>query len=277
MYIRLPRSNAELFQLAENVLAKHTADGINSPLTPFVDMVALSARLNLARMMQAQHAALFVQAKQETETRNAMLGKGASDTTTTAGTLLYEVYKALNIVQAIYRHSPSNWGSWGFDVRTSPYRIWKNAANKRLQKHTTGAVAYTVKSSRRVRIPQKPLYLIKLAKAIVAKHLADGANSPLTGIVDTALLATNAQSAETAHHNSIQLHRAATTARAARDIAIWGHNTQQTTHISGSLTSELTKAKNVLMVVHRDNLHKLGDWGFTVRATARHSSKNTIK
>ena len=275
MRIPLPSKVTDVLALTTSVLAKHVADGANSPLINFVDTNALSAKLPIAQAAEAQRASLFVQAKQHTEARDRALGLHPTQTSATPNTALFEVHKTLSIVQGAFRDSYNTWGLWGFDVKTSSRIVWKSAAGKIVKAGTAGAIAHHTKPAPRVAIPENALELITLGKAIVAKHIADGANSPLTNFVDTATLAAKLQTAETEHLLSLQVHRDAETARAKRDIAIWGSDTTHTATVAGSIIRELTKAQKGLSVIFSDDLHRLGDWGFTVNAAASHTTPAT--
>ena len=262
----MPKNVADIMFLTTSVLSKHVADGATSPLPNFADMNALAAKLQIAQTSEAQRLALFAQAKHHTEARDVALGKYSSATPAAQGTVLFEVRHALAVLKGAYPISPTSWALWGFDVVTSSRTVWKNAAGNIVPSGTAGATAHSTKHVAKVVLPKKDLTLIALAKAIIAKHIADGANSPLTNFVDTATLQAKLQIAESENILSLQLHRDAETARSLRDVAIWGDADAQTTKVAGSIMHELTNAAQGLAVIYKTNLHLLGAWGFTVNA-----------
>ena len=275
MRIPLPKTTLEILTLTNLVLVKHTADGANSPLTNIVDMANLSAQHLVAQTMYDRRKLLAAQAKQHNEARDNALGKSNLMPAGVPDTVLFLIHKTLNIVKAAHLNEPNLWASWGFDVQTSSYIIWKDANGVRVPKTAAGATPHSSKPAARVKIPTGTTELIALANGIVAKHAADGAASPLNNVVDVVLLANKAQFAQSEDALATQLQNDSETAREARDIAIWGDSLTHTTKIVGSIMHDLTRVQKTLLAIYPSTPHRLGDWGFTVNAPAHKKPKTT--
>ena len=267
MKIPLPQDVPNILTLANAVLVKHVADGANSVLPTFVDTAILDAQYHVAQTKQAQHESLFAQAKQHTEARDLAFGRHSSQSAGLSGTMLSYITQTLGILKAAHPDTPNAWSAWGFKVQTSARTIWMDATGKKVKKGTAGATEHHTKPAPRVLIPNNASEFIALANAIIAKHIADGAASPLANFVDMATLEAKTQAATTDHALSVQLHRDAEKACEDRDRAIWGTPKHRKNNVVGSLMHELSRAKNGLSAVFVNNLHRLGDWGFTVNAT----------
>ena len=99
---------------------------------------------------------------------------------------------------------------------------------------------------------------IKLAKAIKAKHTADGAASPLSGL-NMADFSAKTTTADTENLNSEKLKRDAEKATQNRDAALGGE-----TAAKGTVEYYLRSVRDVLAGLNKGNEKKLGDWGFEV-------------
>jgi hypothetical protein len=118
------------------------------------------------------------------------------------------------------------------------------------------------RKSVRVDIPKNPDDCIKLAGKVIAKHLKDGAGSPLAGIGMADMAAKNT----TADHNntlSSDLSKQAVKATQARDNALGkGSSTPATVRFY------LTAVRDLLLGLNKGNEQSLSDWGFSVTASA---------
>jgi enamine deaminase RidA (YjgF/YER057c/UK114 family) len=115
----------------------------------------------------------------------------------------------------------------------------------------------------RINIPGNPGLHIKLAKAILAKHTALGAASPLNGIEGIASLAAQVNAADTNNKLAEDLYKQAETATEARDKALG-----PTADTPGCVRFFVTSARDVLAGLNKGSEHKLGEWGFEVNAPA---------
>lgn len=116
----------------------------------------------------------------------------------------------------------------------------------------------------RVNIPSNVEKLILLSQAILAKHVALGAASPLSGLKITDWTA-NTAIADTQNRKAVQLRRDAETATQNRDNAI-SDNTDPL-----GVEFNVKSARDILMALYKGSEQKLGDWGFDVDTSARPS------
>ena len=116
----------------------------------------------------------------------------------------------------------------------------------------------------RINIPGNPDQLILLAQAILAKHAALGAASPLNGIEDIADFAPKAAAADTANKAAKDFAKKSETATEARDLALGPDMTTP-----GFVRYFVTSARDVLSGLNKGKEHKLGEWGFEVNAPAQ--------
>ncbi len=121
----------------------------------------------------------------------------------------------------------------------------------------------------RVIIPANPDDIIALAKGIVAKHTADGAASPLSGL-NMADFAAKVATADTENQASAQAYRDAELATQNRDIALGADRTTK-----GTVNYYVAAARDMLLGLNKGNEQKLGDWKFTVDQSA--ASSNAAK
>ncbi len=112
----------------------------------------------------------------------------------------------------------------------------------------------------RINIPTNADDHIALAKAILAKHTALAAASPLAGIADIAKFGPQTTAADTANALAESLAKQAETATQNRDLAL-GQGGQLT---PGSVRYFVTSARDILLGLNKGNEKKLGDWGFAV-------------
>jgi hypothetical protein len=116
----------------------------------------------------------------------------------------------------------------------------------------------------RVNIPSNADKLILLSQAILAKHAALGAASPLGGLKITEWTASTA-TAEAENQKAAQLRRDAEKATQNRDNAI-GDNSNPS-----GVEFNVKSARDILMALNKGNEQQLGDWGFDVDTSARPS------
>jgi len=112
----------------------------------------------------------------------------------------------------------------------------------------------------RVNIPTKADDHITLAKAILAKHTALAAASPLNGITGIANLGSQTTAADTYNQSAKSLNKQAELATQNRDLAL-GQSGQLT---PGTVRFFVTSARDILLGLNKGNEKKLGDWGFVV-------------
>lgn len=116
----------------------------------------------------------------------------------------------------------------------------------------------------RVNIPANADKLIQLSQAVLTKHVAMGAASPLSGL-KIAEWTANTATADTENKKAAQLRRDAERATQNRDNAM-SDNTDPL-----GVEFNVKSARDILMALHKGNEQVLGDWGFDVDTSARPS------
>ena len=110
----------------------------------------------------------------------------------------------------------------------------------------------------RIIIPKNKAAAIKLAQAILAKHQADGAASPLAAL-NIADMTGKTTTADTQNQLAAKLYRDAETATQNCDLALGADYTTP-----GRVNYYLAAARDILGGIYKGNEQKLGDWGFEV-------------
>ena len=119
----------------------------------------------------------------------------------------------------------------------------------------------------RVKIPKNKALAIALAQAVLAKHKADGAASPLSTL-NIADMTDKTGTADTQNQLSQKLYRDAETATQNSDIALGLDYTTP-----GTVNYYLAATRDLLLGIYKGNEQKLGDWGFEVdQSTAAQSA-----
>lgn len=117
----------------------------------------------------------------------------------------------------------------------------------------------------RIPIPVNPDDQITLAKAVLAKHKALGAQSPLSGL-DMAAFEAQLTIADAQNVLAKQLARDAEAATQARDGAL---GSPKGPEVPGTVKFFLRAGRDALAAVNRGNEKKLGDFGYTVDDSPR--------
>jgi hypothetical protein len=116
----------------------------------------------------------------------------------------------------------------------------------------------------RVNIPANPKGLLELANKIFVKHDADAAASPLLSLQDIDLVAeqTKIATALVKHNEAENLRLQMEQAYKERDFLM--QNTEKV----------IKNSRDLLTAIHRANMKRLGEWGFTVDHTPK--AKKTV-
>jgi hypothetical protein len=115
-----------------------------------------------------------------------------------------------------------------------------------------------------VEIPTNPDDLITLAKAILAKDTALGANSPFKNIKNWSNFAPLNATADTSNQSSQSLYQQAEEATQARDNALNQSGQMKEFTVRWFVTS----ARDVLLGLNKGSEQALGEYGFNVTYTA---------
>jgi len=229
--ITIPRNPQELGGLSQRILDKHVLDGAGSVLNP-LDMADMQAKTTLAKIRDAAGAQLERDKETAFQTRDLALGIGEMDTVD------YFVKSSRDVLLGINQGKEQKLGDHGFNVNAS-----------------SGNVS--------VEIPTDAPGLIALAALIIAKHVLDGAASPLAGL-DMVMFTSKNATAKAQHTLATQLNRDKEKANAERDHAL-GIAEGQTTKTTGTVKFYVTSARNVLLGLNRGKEYNLGDWGYDVQ------------
>lgn len=117
----------------------------------------------------------------------------------------------------------------------------------------------------RVEIPKNPKELLLLATSIYTKHTNDGDSSPLLLINDFSwkIEGPKLVSAEAKHQEAEKYKKLMEAAYRERDLMM-------------ADTANIVRAsRDILSGINRENMKRLGEWGFTVDASAASKSKTT--
>ena len=117
----------------------------------------------------------------------------------------------------------------------------------------------------RVDIPQNPKDLLSLGESLYSKHLKEGAASPLLLITD---LSWNVEGpkltqAQIKHDEAEKYKKQMETAYRERDLLMTN-------------TANIVRAsRDLLTGINRENMKRLGEWGFSVEASVAAKTKAT--
>ncbi|MCC6726691.1 MAG: hypothetical protein IT258_19475 [Saprospiraceae bacterium] len=232
----IPRQPDDMNKLGKNIIAKHTADGASSPI-PATTASLLTDKLTEADNQFTLQKELDRNREQLTEDRNLILGIHPSQTTVTAGTVLFHLTSIRDFLLGHFRGAERNLGQWGFTVN-SPKGVVQ------------------------VEIPRNPDKLTKLVADILKKHDADKEAS-LLKVFDMAALKTLNDDAAKKRSDAEAANRNKEKATQARNLAL-GTAKGQTTKTPGTVAYLVRSVRDILLGIYRGQEQKLGDWGFEV-------------
>ncbi|MHB9141104.1 MAG: hypothetical protein ACYC25_04460 [Paludibacter sp.] len=115
----------------------------------------------------------------------------------------------------------------------------------------------------RVDIPSNPSDRLNLAARVNAKHLADGANSPLNAILNHKWEINGPQVviAQTHHNDAEDLQRRANLEYRKRDLLL------------DEIDESIKSSRDLLLGIYRDNPKELSNWGFDVSDSPKAAPK----
>lgn len=237
----IPTKPDDILTLSNNIIAKHTTDGATSPLQ-LIDMDDFAAKVAAVTPIHLRVEELRRQSEIATEQRNLLLGIQRGQTLKTPGTLYFYVGAIRTMLQGLYYGQARKLGDWGFTV-------------------DSGGQAFQGK----VQLRRNADFLLKLCGLILAKHTADGVDSPLQAfdITDMGDKYTQAQSL---HDQALQIRRDVEKNAEQRN-QIMGIAPKQSRRAKGLLLFYIASARTVLAGIYTGNEQTLGDWGFEVNTT----------
>jgi hypothetical protein len=236
----IPRTVDSFNTLTGNILTKHDADGVASILG-HIYMADFLAKHTIA--VQSHELAKQMNRDKETaiELRNHALGIEPEQKSYTPGTVLYYVTSIRDYLLGIFKGTEQKLGDWTYEVEDSP------------------------RGAKRVVIPRNPLKLQLLAKGILAKHIADDADSILNTI-NMADFQAKYDEAVLQHNLAEKLNRDKETELQIRNNAL-GFGNGQRKIAPGNLLYYVTSTRDVLIGHFKGMEKQLGDWGFEVNTS----------
>lgn len=234
----------EIISISEGILEKDEADGDDSPLK-VMNRVDFKAKTIAARAKDTEAKALNRSKEAAVQARDNALGINSM-----SGSVDYYVKAARDILLALYKGKELEIGDWGYDINRSG-----------------GGISIV--------IPKNAKQLYELAELVLAKHTADGNNSPLSGlnIVD---FTAKTNTAKTKYALAKQLTHEKEVANKHRDT-LCGIDKNQDTTTPGTLLYYVTQARTILLGLNKGNETELELWGFDVQhGTATPSTPTEI-
>jgi len=104
---------------------------------------------------------------------------------------------------------------------------------------------------------------IGLCEQVDAKHVADGATSVLTQLLDMDIFRSKIADSKSKRATAKDLHRQAEALMQEADIML-GFEQGQTSYTEGTLYNSLTKIRDLLLALNKGHEEALGAWGFDV-------------
>lgn len=249
-YVRvvIPRNVNELNILTSNILAKDTADGVDSLLTN-IDTADLAAKHAEAVEKHDLAEQISRDREQATQQRNLALGIAPQQKSYTPGTVLNYVISIRDFLLGQFKGVEQVMGDWGYEVDT----------NRR------GHV--------KVIIPRNPVMLLRLANNILKKDLADDEASILN-IFDMADLKEKVELAEEQDDLTRKLNRDKEKAYKLRNEALGLSKTQRRI-TPGTVLYYVVSVRDTLIGKFKGVEQMLGDWGFEVNVSQSPSTPTT--
>lgn len=122
----IPKNPDKLIELANDIVAKHTADGAASPLSN-LNMADMTTKTAVADTQNQASGKAYRDAELATENRDLALGADRS----TQGTVNYYVAAVRDMLLGMYKGNEQKLGDWGFTVdQNTPASNAKAAAAK---------------------------------------------------------------------------------------------------------------------------------------------------
>ncbi len=230
--------------LADAILAKHIAMGVNSPLTGQVDMTVFGTVITDIKASRTPAISDGRQKEAWNEEALRIIGIGKGQSLQDSGTVYWYINKVHHFFIFKFKGNEEQASLWGFNVVVTQTRGRRN-------------VSFNVPYG-------SPDGLLELATAIVNKHTTDGAGTIFpSALLDMVAMAARINTAQ-------QLRDDAKTSdenkQAANELArnLCGYGAGQTSETYGTLYYDLTQVRDLLLVVHSLNPEQISLWGFNV-------------
>ena len=258
--IDLPIEEPEEFvTLSLAFLQKHLADGATSPLNP-LNMTAFQTKAEGARDLRKEAKEEHALGEEQNNQAQVLMGTAEGQTSSTPDTLYYTTTRIRDTLLAIHKVTPEHLNLWGFNVVVSQTGGRRNI---------------------KIGMPvDKPDEFLDLCDAIFTKHTADGAGSALNAF-DMAGYETRKNDARTNRTNAANNHTSAQEKNQQSEVNL-GLAEGQTSDTPDTCYNILTRGRDLLLALHKENEERLGRWGFNVviseakSPTKKHAKSLTI-
>jgi hypothetical protein len=239
----IPTGAEKLTTMAERIIVKHEAEGVNSPLN-LINMSEMKDLTLLARAKDSEAITLTADKEIAFQQRDNTIGLGGEEKT-----VIYYVKSSRDILMGYYKGSETMLGDHGFEIRQKKGHI-------------------------KVGIPSNVGKIIELAGLILAKHAADGANSPIKGL-DIADFTDKYNYALAQHELATKLNRDKIACFAERNRLL-GIGTKQLTTTRGTVRFYMTSARDILLGLYKGSEVELDLWGFNYHDRKRHKHQEVL-
>lgn len=244
------KSSDDMETLTDSSLARHAvlAAGPGSPLTGQVDMALLTSQHSVTVTKRTQSNLEQATAEAEMLEANTAMGAAPGQYIDTPGTVYNLVGLTRDRLLFALDGKEEELETWGFNA------VISETAGQR-----------TVSVEIPISMYQK---MEKLVDAILARHvvLAAGPGSPLTGQVNTGLLASQKALAKNKRVSS-QLHHGTAQALMLEANSALGTAAGQTILTPGTVYNLIGKVRDRLLFVHQRQEEQLSTYGFNVVIT----------
>jgi hypothetical protein len=117
--IEIPRNPSDVIELGDAIVAKHTADGVASPLA-VADVDAMKLLLQQVKDKNTLAEQLHRDAETATADRKTATGTAQGQNSSTPNTMIYYFGKFRNQLAGLFLGQEHRLGDWGYNVDTSP-------------------------------------------------------------------------------------------------------------------------------------------------------------
>lgn len=230
-------------KLSKKTSDKHTALGVGSPLTGFVDMTVFETNRASALALQEAGDAAGNTAQSKHNQCAKLCGIAEGQNKQTENTIYWFTLQSRDVLLLKHKGTEEDLEEYGFNVVISQTGARKNV---------------------RVDIPDdNPANLLALAQAIIDKHTALGVGSPLTGNVDMTLFGSTTASATTLL-GDWDTQRNLAQSKHNQALNIIGYGEGQTSQTAGTLYYDLLTTRDRLLQFYSGAEEQLQEWGFDV-------------
>ncbi len=241
--------------LCDRIIEKNTADGVNSSLSPPIDMTAYAAKVTDAKAKRKDAEKKDETAQKKFQQVKLKCGLAENQNSETKDTIGWFVRQIKNLLLLVHDNNEEALSEYGFNVVITQTGARKNV---------------------RIDIPEAPHEMVELGEAIVEEHTALGVNSPLTAaLVDMAAFETLVTDTATLRHDS-EVLRGESESLFNQALVIIGYAEGQTIDTAGTIYHENGRIRNRLLQKFDGQEKALEEFGFDVVIGETGPSDNNI-